>query len=335
MNRREFLTFTGAAAAFVGPAVRAADPEGKPWPTEPPVVGRSSVTKPWSEVGPRRVKAASAKEFRAIQVTDLHQFYQKPEDDDHTFADIRAYVDRWKPDLLVATGDLWHDNPDGRGARGVDRIVREFSAIGIPWMTLWGNHDRHDNYQAAHDALAGGDHSVYGGAYTHGDYRVEVVAPGADAPALDLFCLNSNHEGLTPWQVNAFETLVAQTKARPASPGKAILFHHIPMEDLKSRLNAETFHGLKLEDVSSLADRGRTFPAVKASGIIKACFCGHNHVNDYFLSLQDVTLHYGRSTGHAGYGGDRLRKGAKFIEVDLPSGDVKAATVFPDGTRLA
>lgn len=321
---------------MAGPTLRAAEADpGRKWPSQPPAVGRSARVKPWAEVPARRLRTASPREFRCVQVTDLHQFYKRAEDDDRTFADIRSYVERWKPDLLIATGDLWHDNPDSRGSRGADRVVREFSAIGVPWTMLWGNHDRHDNYQAAHDAFAGAEHSVYGGAWTHGDYRLEVVGADGASPALDLFCLNSNHEGLTPWQVAALETMLAQAKARPTSPGKAILFHHIPMEELKSRLNAETFHGLKLEDVASLADQGRTFPVIQSSGVIRACFCGHNHVNDYSLTLPNVALHYGRSTGHAGYGGEVLRKGAKLIQVDLASGETKATTVFPDGSQLA
>lgn len=279
--------------------------------------------------------AASRKQFRCVQVTDLHQFHATKEDDNHTFADIRTYVERWKPDLLIVTGDLWHDNYQGAGARGVERVVRELPALGVPWTMLWGNHDRLDDYQAGHDAFAGAPRSVYGGAPTHGDYRLEVAAGDGEAPVLDLFCLNSNHEGLTAWQVTALQTMLEQAKARPNSPGKALLFHHIPMAELKTRLNAESFHGLKLEDVGSLADRGQTYPVVQASGSIRACFCGHNHVNDYFLDLGEVSLHYGRSTGYAGYGGDKLRKGAKLIQVDLASGEVQAATVFPDGSRLA
>jgi len=42
---------------------------------------------------------------------------------------------------------------------------------------------------------------------------------------------------------------------------------------------------------------------------------------------------YGRATGHAGYGGDKLRKGAKPIELDLRAGQYQQVTVFADGSR--
>ncbi len=330
MNRREFLSGTVAAALAAGSITVA---EGTS--AQPPVVGRSSKTKPWAEIPVRRIKTRSAKQFRCIQVTDLHQFHTTPEDDNQTFSDIQKYVGKWEPDLLIATGDLWHDNDHGEGPRGVERLVAEFEKIGVPWTVLWGNHDRLDNYQAGHDAFSSAAHSVYGGAWSHGDYRVEVAGADGEIPVMDFICLNSNHEGLGPWQVEALKTMIGQVKARGIGPGKGILFHHIPMLELKTRLNSETFRGLKLEDVASLQDQGRTFPLVQEAGFIRACFCGHNHVNDYALNLGQVSLNYGRSTGHAGYGGERLRKGAKWIEVDLGSGEVQAATVFPDGSRLA
>ena len=341
MNRREFLSGAAFAATWAaGPSLRSA-PVNEPGtsPTEssgtPPVVGRSTRTLPWNEIPVRRLTAASPRQFRCLQVTDLHQFHTTAEDDDQTFADIAKYVHAWHPDLVLATGDLWHDNDHGEGPRGVDRLVRELGGLGIPWTTLWGNHDRLDDYQAGHDALAGATHSVYGGAFSHGDYRLEVLASGSGKPVLDLLCLNSNHEGLGPWQVGALRQLIDQVKSRGPAPGQALLFHHIPMQELKSRLTAESFRGLKLEDVASLQDHGRTFPVVQEAGFIRACFCGHNHVNDYAVQLDRVSLNYGRSTGHAGYGGERLRKGAKLIDVDLASGEVQTSSVFPDGTRLA
>ena len=302
----------------------------------PPVVGRSTKTKPWTEVDVRRVAAGSAKRLRIIQVTDLHLFHTTPEDDELTFKDIARYLELFKPDLLVATGDLWHDNDHGVGARGLEQITRRFSDFGVPWTTEWGNHDLLDDYQAGHDAFFESRHSVYNGAHTHGDYRVEVTAPGSDShPVLDLYFLNSNKEGLGPWQAGALRTMVQQVATRDSTPPPAILFHHIPMAELKTRLDAQTFRGLKLEDVSSGQDNGVTFPVVQQSGSIRACFCGHNHVNDYALTIGGITLNYGRSTGKAGYGGERLRKGAKLIDVDLGHGTLEVASVFPDGSRLA
>ncbi len=341
VNRREFLSGATLAATFaVGPSLRSARAaELGPGPTEsggtPPVVGRSTRILPWNEIPVRRLTTSSQRQFRCLQVTDLHQFHTTAADDDQTFADIARYVRDWHPDLIFATGDLWHDNDHGEGPRGVDRLVRDLGTLGVPWTTIWGNHDRLDDYQAGHDALAGAPHSVYGGAHSHGDYRLEVLAFGSDKPALDLLCLNSNHEGLGPWQVNALRQLIDQVRSRSPGPGQALLFHHIPMQELKTRFSVEAFRGLKMEDVASLQDQGRTFPVVRDAGFIRACFCGHNHVNDYTLQLDRVSLSYGRSTGHAGYGGERLRKGAKLIEVDLSNGEVQTSSVFPDGTRLA
>ena len=53
---------------------------------------------------------------------------------------------------MVVSGDLWHDDPDGRGARGQELALKTFSEWGVPWTTVWGNHDLLGDYQSGHDA---------------------------------------------------------------------------------------------------------------------------------------------------------------------------------------
>jgi len=57
--------------------------------------------------------------IRILQITDLHFFHKRDElgtgPDLKTVADVKRLIDLHQPDLLAVTGDLWHDNPDGRG----------------------------------------------------------------------------------------------------------------------------------------------------------------------------------------------------------------------------
>jgi hypothetical protein len=60
--------------------------------------------------------------------------------------------------------------------------------------------------------------------------------------------------------------------------------------------------------------------------------CGHDHTNDYTVRSNEVDLVYGRATGYAGYGGEKVRKGAKLIELDFVTGAYTQTTVFADGS---
>ncbi|MGD0537331.1 MAG: metallophosphoesterase [Verrucomicrobiota bacterium] len=306
----------------------AAETGGAVAPAKPPKIGFSSRATDIAARQPAVVSTASPKVCRILQFTDLHLFHTTPADDRHTLEDCRRQIEHHHPDLIVLSGDLWHENPKGRGQGYLEFAVRQFAGWGRPWATCWGNHDLLDDYQRGHDTLAAETHSLYRGGETHGDYRVEVHAPGA--PALDLFLLNSSDVGLTAWQARALAGMTAQVAARgPAVP--ALLFFHVPIQEYETRLTAGNFSGLKLEGVSHYNEHGDTFPTIVGAKQIKACFCGHNHLNDFVLKTGPVDLNFGRSTGYAGYGGDKLRKGAKLIEVDLVSGGYQQRTVFASG----
>jgi hypothetical protein len=92
--------------------------------------------------------------------------------------------------------------------------------------------------------------------------------------------------------------------------------------------------GTFLEEVCHEQESGRAAPVLASDDRLLACFCGHDHVNDYAVRTQQLDLVYGRATGHAGYGGEKLRKGAKLIELDLGVGTYAQVTVFADGKRL-
>jgi len=76
---------------------------------------------------------------------------------------------------------------------------------------------------------------------------------------------------------------------------------------------------VKMEGVGRGKENGQAFPALLAPQTVRACFCGHNHTNDYTVKADSMDLVYGRSSGYAGYGGETLRKAAK--------------TIFPFGRR--
>lgn len=303
---------------------------------EPPEIGRSARVDRSPGRDCARLSARSAQRLRILHFCDLHAVLgdergaEYRERDARTMADLAHHIRHQRPDLLVFNGDSWHENPDGRGQVALQRLLERVVDLGVPWTFTWGNHDVLDDYQKGHDALENARNSLYRGGATHGDYRVEItVGQGRqERVALDLLFANSNREGLGAWQLNGMGLAL---KARAATP--ALAFFHIPIRAYHTLYRAGVTPGIALETVCYEREDGGALAALQAGGRLRACFCGHDHVNDYAVRAGTLELAYGRATGYSGYGGEKVRKGAKVIDIDLKSGQVRWASVFADGSR--
>ena len=337
MNRRHFLQLGPATLA----ALSAPFSVGRLFaqtPGEPPEVGRSS--RHAKKAKPAILELGNRQSLRLLQFTDNHFFCGVKEgltitdDDRKTERDWQKFVRIFSPDLIVFTGDAVHDNPGGRGMDSLLHVFHRVEALGVPWAFCWGNHDILDDYQAGHDALESARHSLYRGGASHGDYRIEIHTRSTkDTVAAHLWFLNSNREGLTTWQLDwlrAARTALAKTGA-PLVP--SLGFYHIPLVEQKTLYAAGRTPGVCQEGVCHEKESGAAAPALAADTRLLACFCGHDHTNDYAVRSRSLDLVYGRATGYAGYGGEKLRKGAKLIELDLRAGQYEQVTVFADGSR--
>jgi 3',5'-cyclic AMP phosphodiesterase CpdA len=338
-TRRELLQATPVLlAALSAPAVAVAEPSSSPPAAEPPEIGRSSRTAT-PDAAIATLELGTRSSLRLLQFTDNHFFARvkdglaRTEDDQATEHDWRELVRIFRPDAVITTGDLWHNNPGGRGAATLAHAVKQLEQLDIPWAFCWGNHDHLDDYAAGHAALEAARGSLYRGGASHGDYRIDVRRGPDRNVAARLWLLNSNQYGLTAWQLDwlrAARGRLAEAKA-PAVP--ALAFFHIPLLEQKTLHRPETTPGLCFEKVCNEREMGQAAPVLAGDDRLRACFCGHDHLNDYAVRAQELDLVYGRATGYSGYGGDKVRKGAKLIELDLATGDYQQTTVFADGSR--
>lgn len=285
-----------------------------------------SSTTDHSTTAPSPIIAKSHGPFRILQVTDIHFFADTPEKDQHTIQDLHDLVTHWQPDLLMATGDLWHNNPDGRGREFCEWSASRLSELNIPWAFAWGNHDQMDDYSQGHTIFEKAPHSLYSRGDGHGNYRIEIQSNRSGQPVWDLFVMNSGGGGLTRRERHWIQNETAQTEAIPG-----IAFCHIPVYQYKTIWDENRARGVMYEDVCYEKDRGAALPALAKTGRVQAMFVGHDHVNDYAGYESDVELVYGRATGYAGYGGDQVEKGGKLIELNLKDGTYSHQTVFADG----
>lgn len=81
-------------------------------------------------------KNLNAKEFRILQVTDMHLAQIKWRRW-KIFNDIKEICQKFNVDLIINTGDFFTNCPDFY----INRIIQSFNNIGYPWAFAWGNHD--------------------------------------------------------------------------------------------------------------------------------------------------------------------------------------------------
>jgi hypothetical protein len=284
----------------------------------------------------KRLRVANASVIRLLHFTDIHFFIGVDKDREgeqrkrsRTQDDVRRLIDHARPDMLIVTGDLWHNNPDGRGAEFMAYAVEQCSSWGVPWTFTWGNHDQLDDYTVGHDAFTKARDSLYAGVEKDGNYVVALE--GRDGRCLaEVFCLNSRGAGLDR-QARRFVAEAASTlDTRRQCPLRLSAFH-IPVKQYKDVWDNGTARGVIGEDVCLEREDGSSVPVLAAAGI-RTAICGHDHVNDYSGIMNGVDLIYGRATGYGGYGGEKVAKGAKLYTLDPAHQTVSWVSLLPDGT---
>ena len=317
MSRRTFMSLSATGLITASLAKAASDTTAAP-------------------VWEKRLQLSNNAEVRLLQFTDIHFFngaIQDPELEtqkrNRTLDDIRRLIDHAKPDVLLVTGDLWHNNPDNRGAEFMAYAIEQCASWGVPWAFTWGNHDQLSDYAVGHAAFLKAKDSFYAGGDSGGNYVLALE--GSDRQRLvEIFCLNSRGIGVDrharKFVLEAAATLDEQ-RSRPMRLGA----FHIPVKQYKDVWDTGIARGIIGEDVCLEAEDGSSVPVFHEAGI-QAVVCGHDHVNDYSGVMEGVDLIYGRATGHGGYGGDDVAKGAKLYTIDPAQKVMKWVSLLPDGT---
>lgn len=322
ISRREFLAWTAAGAAALGmrPAFCA------------DAAGTGSVASATYPETSALLKVADTSRIRLLQFTDLHYFCHRdqPELDKRTSEELLRHVDNTKPDVVMVTGDFWHDNPGGRGQEQAEFAIEQVSKLGVPWLFVFGNHDAVTDIPKLHDTLHQAKNSLYRGGPGAGNYVVQ-LADAKDQPVWDLVCLNSSSRGLEAPAREWMAQLKAARTGKPQAPSCAI--YHIPLKQQIESWDKKEASGIRLNGGGSAEkEDGSSLALFKDLGV-RAGFCGHIHTFDFTTKTNDVELVFGHATGWAGWGGDVIPKGAKLVTLNAQSGSHTWETVFADNSR--
>jgi len=268
--------------------------------------------------------------FRILAVTDLH-FHLNHAVDARTVGDIRAMISKFEPDIVTALGDVWHENPEGRGLERCAYACEQFAQMETPWAFVWGNHDKADDYDEAHRMIRNAPHSLYRGDAADGNYRIRVTAAEGGPALWNLIILNDSRGGMRQEQIDWFNAEAAAIRAETPAPPPAFAFFHIPLPQHGDVAKAGNAKGVKLEEVCHEGGSRDALGAFRDSGFVKAAFCGHDHLNDYYGEMEGVRLQYARSTGYEGAEDILVPKGGTVIDMNLETGAFRTATVFANG----
>ena len=89
----------------------------------------------------------------------------------------------------------------------------------------------------------------------------------------------------------------------PPSVTPALAYFHIPIPEYNAVfMNPSMVVGEKQESVCSASVNSGLFTSLVEAGDVKATFVGHDHVNDYCVSILGIQLCYGGGIGYHTYG---------------------------------
>ena len=326
-TRRDFLkTACAGAAGFSALGAFAAEEEAP----LPGIASSTAYTESFSSL-----KIADPSRFTILQVTDSHFFQKRPEipnGNGRTVGDWKKMVDLYKPDVVCITGDLWHENHEGRGAEYQQQAIAWLGELGVPWTFSWGNHDQLDSQPKGHDALHDGKNSLYRGGAQSGNYLVQ-IQDKSGKQVWELLCINTHRLGLVGTAYDWLTSLINARKNKLNAQTPAFAMFHIPLQQYEQLRTGGGMSGITMEGVCNETEQGGALKQLTALGTVRATFCGHDHTNDFSGVVDGVELVYGRSSGWSAYGFDLVRKGGKLITANCETGSYAWKSVFPDGLR--
>ncbi|KAI9288029.1 Metallo-dependent phosphatase-like protein [Umbelopsis sp. AD052] len=278
--------------------------------------------------------------FKILQLADLHFSNDRGscrdvspdtpcQGDATTITTIEHLLKSEKPDLVVFTGD----NIDGTGGVNDARAAtlkysQPVIEQKIPWAMIFGNHDDENDLtrEELFEVVRNMPYSVSEEGPMEisgiGNYALKIWSNQSqeeDKHAFTLYFFDSHayanpekteYDIIKPdqlqWYLNVSQSFAKDHQAPP----NAIAFFHIPIPEygnFEKGNRKRPILGDQRETVSSSrkSDAG-ILATFKKGGDIRATGCGHDHVNDYCLDVDGVSLCYGGGIGVNGYGAGHL-----------------------------
>lgn len=253
---------------------------------------------------------------------------------------VAAMVSEEKPDLVIVTGDIGFPAPDKSGTfnnkSGAGLFADLMEQLGVYWAPVYGNHDTESySYYTREDisAFYGNrekfPHSLFQNGPENidgcGNYIIKVKnSKGEITQALVLMdsnsyvkktadqqgCYDNVHKNQVAWYENEIGKLKTENNGTLPS---SLAFFHIPVPEYqtawdeyvnngrKDTENVKYKYGNLYEDVCTTLYNSGFFSKAKELGSTKAIFCGHDHINNFYLEYQGIGLVYSYAIDYLAY----------------------------------
>lgn len=257
-------------------------------------------------------------DLKILQITDLHLMFGIDDRDQKTFDLIEKLVKHDDYDLVVISGDM---TMSPHAPILFSSLIDHMESLKTPWTFIFGNHetDFHD-YQDFLNRIKNTTYLYFkvgpeieeGGV---GNFKITFQKEGN--PFYHLYFMDSKAERkndptiigeydyINTHQINWFTNHVSLDTVNHS------VFMHIPLQQFDV---TEGYIGIYEEKMvySQGKDEG-FFDSSVALGKTDGIFVGHDHLNDFYVYIENILLAYGRATGYNGYG--NLERGARTITI--------------------
>ena len=269
------------------------------------------------------IRTKSDDDFKVLMFTDIH-LDGKNKTSSVTVEKIIANVQREKPDFVIFGGDTI---TSGLNRKRAKQLCEIFEQLGVYWAAVLGNHEgsalaisRKKNVKI----FSSYDHCLMrqglDGVWGNGNYCVNILNAdgslkktfyfldsGSDASKADMEKYGtatdgrSEYDGVKDSQVKWYSDKVKENEAKYGA-SKSVLVMHIPIYQMREAAESgEYLYGGKLESVCASCFDSGLFDAIKTLGSTDWVFFGHDHVNNFALELDGVTLSYIEASGYGSY----------------------------------
>ena len=267
-------------------------------------------------------------EFKIAQFTDMH-FYDGGPKSPQVIENIRAVLEKEKPNLVILTGDIvTGSKKEGESLRNWEILTDLFIEYNTPYAVAFGNHDDEAEVSRKEvlDYLSGrplclisdeGGDAVKG----VGNYVLPVSNQKGEVEKI-LYCMDSRSYSLKKgvegygWfdhsQVGWFAS-TNQAWLTKNSDLQALLFFHIPLPEYKDAFDGGQFrNGVRMEEECAPKINTGMFSEMVLQGNVLGTFVGHDHNNNYVAQIFNIALCYGYFSGGNSYQ-DLPLNGARII----------------------
>lgn len=272
--------------------------------------------------------------FKILMFTDTHLAWldkkQPLKNHTRTVEEMVNNIRREKPDLVLFGGD---NVTSGFNRLRSRQFARIFEKLGVYWGGVLGNHEGDNAFSIRRNTMveifSSYDHCLMrlGKKDVDGDCNYVIRILNADGSLKQaIVCFDSFDEmsdemkkehGFDPSedvydvikqsQIDWYTSQIADMKKTYGKcPSIALL--HIPLTQYADAADAvekgETrfIWGDKRENVCCCGFDSGLFDAIKKSDSTTTVFCGHDHLNNYGVKWQGITLSYIEPSGYGAYG---------------------------------